>query len=88
MLRETELELGDRLLSRIETGPPPATGPATTLNAAVYADAACATIPAEDFAAAVDVQRNIEAGMVTELQIGANEQALLDHLDAVEARTS
>ena len=48
----------------------------------------CATIPAEDFAAAVDVQRNIEAGMVTELQIGANEQALLDHLDAVEALTS
>lgn len=44
-----------------------------------------ATIPAEDFAAAVDVQRNIDAGAVTELQIGANEHALVEHLAAVTA---
>ena len=40
----------------------------------------CATIPAEDFAAAEEVQRNINSGAVTELQIGANEHALVDHL--------
>ncbi len=44
----------------------------------------CVTIPDEDFAAAVDVQRNIDAGAVSELQIGANEHALCDHLAAVD----
>jgi len=43
----------------------------------------CETIPNEDFAAAVDVQRNINAGAVEQLQIGANEHALIEHLDAV-----
>lgn len=46
----------------------------------------CATIPDEDFAAAVDVQANIAAGAVTRLQIGANEHALIDHLDALGGR--
>lgn len=45
----------------------------------------CETIPAEDFAAAVDVQRNIDIGAVRELQIGANEHTLVQHLDAVRA---
>ncbi len=45
----------------------------------------CATIPDEDFAAAVDVQRNIDAGALTELQIGANEHAIVEHLAAVTA---
>ncbi len=44
----------------------------------------CVTIPDEDFAAAVDVQRNIDAGAVTELRIGANEHLLCDHLAAVD----
>lgn len=48
----------------------------------------CATIPDEDFAAAVDVQRNIDAGALTRLQIGANEHALIEHLEAVEAATA
>lgn len=41
------------------------------------------TIPDEDFAAAVDVQRNIDAGGVDELRVGANERFLLRHLEAV-----
>ena len=45
------------------------------------------TIPDEDFAAAVDVQRNIDAGGVDELRVGANERFLLRHLEAVRART-
>jgi len=45
----------------------------------------CATIPDEDFAAAVDVQHNINTGAVEQLQIGANEHALVEHLDAVAA---
>ena len=45
----------------------------------------CVTIPDEDFAAAVDVQANINAGAVTELRIGANEHMLIDHLDAVRS---
>ena len=44
----------------------------------------CVTIPDEDFAAAVDVQRNIDAGVVDELQIGANEHMLCDHIAAVD----
>lgn len=44
----------------------------------------CATIPGEDFEAAVDLQRNIDAGVVTELQIGATEWALNAHLAAVD----
>ena len=48
-------------------------------------DRVCVTIPDEDFAAAVDVQANIEAGAVTELRIGANEHMLIDHLDAVRS---
>ncbi|MEM9606303.1 MAG: aromatic ring-hydroxylating dioxygenase subunit alpha [Actinomycetota bacterium] len=43
----------------------------------------CVTIPDEDFAAAVDVQRNIDAGTVEELRIGANEHLLVEHLEAV-----
>lgn len=45
----------------------------------------CVTIPDEDFAAAVDVQANINAGAVSELRIGANEHMLIDHLDAVRS---
>ena len=45
----------------------------------------CVTIPDEDFAAAVDVQRNIDAGSVPELQIGVNEHMLLEHVAAVDA---
>ena len=44
----------------------------------------CATIPGEDFAAAVDVQRNVDAGVVDHLQLGATEWALAAHLAAVD----
>ncbi len=44
----------------------------------------CVTIPDEDFAAAVDVQRNIDAGAVEQIRIGANEHLLADHLRAVD----
>jgi phenylpropionate dioxygenase-like ring-hydroxylating dioxygenase large terminal subunit len=44
----------------------------------------CATIPGEDFVAAVDVQRNVDAGVVGELRLGATEWALAAHLDAVD----
>lgn len=44
----------------------------------------CVTIPDEDFAAAVDVQRNIDAGAVDVLQIGFNEEKLIQHLDEVD----
>ena len=47
----------------------------------------CVTIPDEDFAAAVDVQGNIDAGVVAEIQIGANEHYLVDHLDKVTELT-
>lgn len=46
----------------------------------------CVTIPDEDFAAAVDVQRNIDAGAVDAIRVGANEHLLIDHLEAVRAR--
>lgn len=42
------------------------------------------TIPGEDFAVAEEVQRNIDAGVVDQLQIGANERALFEHLAAVD----
>jgi len=42
------------------------------------------TIPGEDFAVAEEVQRNIAAGAVRELRIGRNEQALVEHLAAVD----
>ncbi|MEM9038411.1 MAG: aromatic ring-hydroxylating dioxygenase subunit alpha [Actinomycetota bacterium] len=45
------------------------------------------TIPDEDFAAAVDVQRNIDAGAVDEIRLGANEHFLADHLAAVRRRS-
>lgn len=45
------------------------------------------TIPDEDFAAAVDVQRNIDAGTVDQIRLGANEQFIRTHLDAVAARS-
>lgn len=48
----------------------------------------CATIPTEDFAAAVDVQHNINTGAVEQLQIGANEHALIEHLAAVQSTTA
>lgn len=44
------------------------------------------TIPDEDFAAAVDVQSNIDAGAVDVIRIGANERCLVDHLAAVRER--
>ena len=44
------------------------------------------TIPDEDFAAAVDVQRNIDAGAVDEIRLGANERFIRRHLDAVRER--
>ena len=47
-----------------------------------------ATIPEEDFAAAVDVQRNIDAGAVDAIRIGSNERFLLEHLEAVRSRSS
>jgi hypothetical protein len=46
------------------------------------------TIPDEDFAAAVDVQRNIDTGAVDTIRIGANERFLLEHLDAVRTRST
>lgn len=46
------------------------------------------TIPDEDFAAAVDVQRNIVAGAVDELRVGANERMLVEHLTAVRTRSA
>ncbi len=42
------------------------------------------TIPGEDFVVAEEVQRNIDAGVVEELQIGCNEQLVADHLAAVD----
>lgn len=44
----------------------------------------CATIPGEDFAVAVDVQRNVDAGVVAHLQLGGTEWALAAHLAAVD----
>ena len=44
----------------------------------------CVTIPDEDFAAAVDVQRNIDAGAVDVLQIGFNEEKLVQHLESID----
>ena len=44
----------------------------------------CDTIPGEDFAKAVEIQRNIDAGVVPELQIGANERFICEHLAAVD----
>jgi phenylpropionate dioxygenase-like ring-hydroxylating dioxygenase large terminal subunit len=46
------------------------------------------TVTEEDFAAAEDVQRNIDAGTVTEILIGANEELLCEHLDAVDRITA
>lgn len=43
-----------------------------------------ATIPGEDFRAAVDVQRNVDAGVVPEIHLGATEWALAAHLDSVD----
>jgi hypothetical protein len=44
----------------------------------------CETIPAEDFAVAEQVQRNIDAGSAPSIRIGANEHMLVEHLRAVE----
>jgi len=44
----------------------------------------CETIPAEDFAVAEQVQRNIDAGSAPSLRIGANEHMLVEHLRAVD----
>jgi hypothetical protein len=44
------------------------------------------TIPDEDFAGAVDVQKNIDAHAVDAIRLGANEHSLRAHLDAVAAR--
>ncbi|MEQ8436660.1 MAG: aromatic ring-hydroxylating dioxygenase subunit alpha [Ilumatobacter fluminis] len=43
----------------------------------------CVTIPDEDFAAAVEVQANIDAGAVDTLRIGANEHGIARHIEAV-----
>jgi hypothetical protein len=48
----------------------------------------CDTIPAEDFAAAVDIQANIASGAVTEFQIGAIEHFLCEHLHSVDRRSA
>jgi len=45
------------------------------------------TIPAEDFAAAEDVQANIAAGVAKTIQLGANEAMIKQHLDIIEALT-
>ena len=42
------------------------------------------SIPAEDFAMAEQVQRNIDAGSTPHIQIGANEHLLAEHLRAVD----
>ncbi|HUF99981.1 MAG TPA: aromatic ring-hydroxylating dioxygenase subunit alpha [Ilumatobacter sp.] len=42
------------------------------------------TIPAEDFVAAEDVQRNIDCGAVTRLTVGATEHHLVDHLAEIK----
>jgi phenylpropionate dioxygenase-like ring-hydroxylating dioxygenase large terminal subunit len=44
----------------------------------------CETIPAEDFAVAEQVQRNINAGSAPRISIGANEHMLIEHLGAVD----
>ncbi len=44
------------------------------------------TIPAEDFAAAENVQQNINIGAVKQLRIGANEHQLIEHLSAVNSQ--
>jgi hypothetical protein len=44
----------------------------------------CDTIPAEDFAVAEQVQRNIDAGSAPCIRIGANEHMLVEHLRAVD----
>ncbi len=48
----------------------------------------CETIPAEDFAVAEQVQRNIDAGSAPSIRIGANEHMLVEHLRAVDRRLS
>lgn len=45
----------------------------------------CSTIPDEDFAAAVDIQHNIDAGTVKSIRIGVNEHCIIDHIDAVRS---
>ncbi len=47
-----------------------------------------ATVPSEDFAAAENVQANIDAGVVDEIRIGANERMLVEHLEAVQNRSN
>ena len=42
------------------------------------------TVPGEDFAAAVSVQANIDAGVTPTILLGANEHSLLHHLEAVQ----
>lgn len=44
----------------------------------------CETIPAEDFAVAEQVQRNIEAGSAPYIRIGANEHMLSEHLLTID----
>jgi phenylpropionate dioxygenase-like ring-hydroxylating dioxygenase large terminal subunit len=44
----------------------------------------CETIPAEDFAVAERVQRNIDAGSAPCIRIGANEHLLVEHLRAID----
>ena len=39
----------------------------------------CEMIPAEDFAVAEEIQGNINDGVVSSLQIGANESLIFDH---------
>jgi phenylpropionate dioxygenase-like ring-hydroxylating dioxygenase large terminal subunit len=44
----------------------------------------CETIPAEDFAVAEQVQRNIDAGSAPCIRIGASEHLLVEHLRAID----
>ena len=44
----------------------------------------CETVPAEDFAVAELVQRNIDAGSASSIRIGANEHLLVEHLRAID----
>jgi len=44
----------------------------------------CETIPAEDFAVAESIQRNIDAGSTPTIHLGANEHMLVEHLRAVD----
>ena len=43
------------------------------------------TVTEEDFVAAEQMQRNIDVGIVSEIQVGANEELVYEHMGAVES---